>query len=165
MDKHCPVFILECAATVICEKFLTGSLPIEIIAKKVNDHISKQFKEVPIEDLRDIVETFLRVLSEANVEEADLVLRNYAFERLSSRRNGKARNWDSILFDPMKGLKTFKLELKLIRRNFQAFIFRYKQKQTNRMPGNWDIKSSDTNEFIKSMGLIEFNPFDLIDQA
>ena len=118
MDKHCPVFILECAATVICEKFLTGSLPIEIIAKKVNDHISTQFKEVPIEDLRDIVETFLRVLSEANVEEADLVLRNYAFERLSFRRNGKARNWDSILFDPMKGLKTFKLEMKLIRRNF-----------------------------------------------
>ena len=84
-----------------------------------------------MEDLRDITESFLRVLAEASVEEADIVLRNYAFERITFRRTGKERNWESMLFDPMKGLKKFKLDTKLCRRNFQAFLFRSKQQKRN----------------------------------
>ena len=83
MDKHCPVFILECAATFICENFLIGTLPIETICKKVCDHVSSEYRELPIEDLRDICESFLRVLAEANIEEADVVLKNYGCERLT----------------------------------------------------------------------------------
>ena len=92
MDKHCPVFILECAATFICENFLTGTLPLEIICKKVRDNILTEYKEFPVEDLQDIAEAFLRVLSEASVEEADIVLKNYAFERVTYRRKGKERS-------------------------------------------------------------------------
>ena len=108
MDKHCPVFILECAATFICDNFLDGSLPLEIICKKVSEHIATEYKELPEEDLRDIAESFLRVLAEANVDEADVVLKSYAYERLTFRRSGKTRNWESMLFDPMKGQKNFK---------------------------------------------------------
>lgn len=165
MDKHCPVFVLECAATFICENFLVGTLPLETISKKVCDHIASQYKEVPMEDLRDITESFLRVLADADVEEADIILRNYAFERITFRRTGKERNWESMLFDPMKGLKKFKLDAKLCRRNFQAFLFRYKQQKSNEMPENWELKSSKTNDFMIAMGSIEFSPFDVLDQA
>ena len=165
MDKHCPVFILECAATFICENFLIGTLPIETICKKVCDHVSSEYQELPIEDLRDICESFLRVLAEANIEEADVVLKNYAYERLTFRRNGKERNWESLLFDPMKGLKNFKLDVKLSRRNFQAFLFRYKQQKRTGMPDGWELKNSKTNEFILKLGSIEFSPFDIMDQA
>ena len=165
MDKHCPVFILECAATFICENFLIGTLPIETICKKVCDHVSLEYRELPIEDLRDICESFLRVLAEANIEEADVVLKNYAYERLTFRRNGKERNWESMLFDPMKGLKNFRLDVKLSRRNFQAFLFRYKQQKRTGMPDGWELKNSKTNEFILKLGSIEFSPFDIMDQA
>ena len=165
MDKHCPVFILECAATFICENFLIGTLPIETICKKVCDHVSSEYRELPIEDLRDICESFLRVLAEANIEEADVVLKNYAYERLTFRRNGKERNWESLLFDPMKGLKNFRLDVKLSRRNFQAFLFRYKQQRRTGMPDGWELRNSKTNEFILKLGSIEFSPFDIMDQA
>ncbi len=165
MDKHCPVFILECAATFICENFLIGTLPIDTICKKVCDHVSSEYRELPIEDLRDICESFLRVLAEANIEEADVVLKNYAYERLTFRRNGKERNWESLLFDPMKGLKNFRLDVKLSRRNFQAFLFRYKQQKRTGMPDGWELKKSKTNEFILKLGSIEFSPFDIMDQA
>ena len=165
MDKHCPVFILECAATFICENFLIGTLPIDTICKKVCDHVSSEYRELPIEDLRDICESFLRVLAEANIEEADVVLKNYAYERLTFKRNGKERNWESLLFDPMKGLKNFRLDVKLSRRNFQAFLFRYKQQRRTGMPDGWELKNSKTNEFILKLGSIEFSPFDIMDQA
>ena len=165
MDKHCPVFILECAATFICENFLIGTLPIDTICKKVCDHVSSEYRELPIEDLRDICESFLRVLAEANIEEADVVLKNYAYERLTFRRNGKERNWESLLFDPMKGLKNFRLDVKLSRRNFQALLFRYKQQKRTGMPDGWELKNSKTNEFILKLGSIEFSPFDIMDQA
>ena len=165
MDKHCPVFILECAATFICENFLIGTLPIDTICKKVCDHVSSEYRELPIEDLRDICESFLRVLAEADIEEADVVLKNYAYERLTFRRNGKERNWESLLFDPMKGLKNFRLDVKLSRRNFQAFLFRYKQQKRTGMPDGWELKNSKTNEFILKLGSIEFSPFDIMDQA
>jgi hypothetical protein len=165
MDRHCPVFILEASATFVCDKFLVGTLPLDLICKKVAEHISREYKELPIEDLQDIAEAFLRVLAEANVEEADIVLKNYAYERLTFKRSGKERNWESMLFDPMKCLKTFKLDLKLIRRNFQAFLFRYKQRNRTGMPDSWELKNSKTNDFVKSLGSIEFSPFDIMDQA
>ena len=165
MDRHCPVFILEAAATFVCDNFLVGTLPLDLICKKACDHISKEYKELPLEDLQDVAEAFLRVLAEANVDEADKVLKNYAYQRLSFRRSGKERNWESMLFDPMKGLKNFRLDLKLVRRNFQAFLFRYKQQKRSGMPENWEIKDSQTNDFIKSLGSIEFSPFDIMDQA
>ncbi len=165
MDRHCPVFILEVAATFVCDNFLVGTLPLDLICKKVCDHISKEYKELPLEDLQDVAEAFLRVLAEANVDEADEVLKNYAYQRLSFRRSGKERNWESLLFDPMKGLKNFRLDLKLVRRNFQAFLFRYKQQKRTGKPENWEIKDSQTNDFLKALGSIEFSPFDIMDQA
>ena len=165
MDRHCPVFILECAATFVCVKFISGTLPLDLICKKVCDHINKNYKDLDIEDLRDVAETFLRCLADANVEDVDLILKNYAFERLNFRRNGKERNWTSLMWDPLKGLKSFELELKLVRRHFQAFIFRNKQRSSKRMPDNWGLNMFEHSDFIKSMGSIEFSPFDIVDQA
>ena len=165
MDKFCPVFVLECAATYACENFLTGTLPLDLICKKISDYISSDYKEIDVEDLRDVSETFLRCLADAQVEEADIVLKNYAFDRLLFRRNGKQRGWDSLIRNPMKGLKEFNLDLKLIRRNFQAFIFRYKQKNLNKLPTDWSLRSFEENDFVKNMGHIEFSPFDIMDQA
>ena len=91
MDKHCPVFILECAATFACENFLVGTLPLDLICKKVCDHINSDYKELNIEDLRDVAETYLRCLADAKVDEADIKLLNYAYERIHFRRNGKER--------------------------------------------------------------------------
>jgi len=65
----------------------------------------------------------------------------------------------------MKGLKSFELDLKLVRRHFQAFIFRNKQRSTKRMPTGWEIKSFEHNDFIKFLGALEFSPFDIMDQA
>jgi hypothetical protein len=118
-----------------------------------------------IEDLRDVAETYLRCLADANADDVDVILNNYAFERLNFRRGGKERSWTSLMWDPMKGLKSFELDLKLVRRHFQAFIFRNKQRSTKRMPTGWEIKSFEHNDFIKFLGALEFSPFDIMDQA
>jgi hypothetical protein len=65
----------------------------------------------------------------------------------------------------MKGLKSFKLDLKLFRRNFQAFLFRYKQQKRTGMPESWELKNFKTNDFLMALGSIEFSPFDILDQA
>ena len=69
------------------------------------------------------------------------------------------------MWDPMKGLKSFDLDLKLTRRHFQAFIFRNKQRATKRMPSDWEISSFENNDIVRSLGAIEFSPFDIMDQA
>ena len=69
------------------------------------------------------------------------------------------------MWNPMKGLKSFQLDLKLIRRHFQAFIFRYKQNKKHNLPADWEINKFDKNDFLKALGQIEFSPFDIMDQA
>ena len=118
-----------------------------------------------LEDLRDVAETYLRCLGDANADDVDVILKNYAFNRLNFRRSGKERGWTSLMWDPMKGLKSFELDLKLVRRHFQAFIFRNKQRSAKRMPTDWEIKSFEHNDFIKALGAMEFSPFDIMDQA
>ena len=78
MDRHCPVFILECAASFACINFLSGTLPLDLICKKICDHINKQYKELALEDLRDVAETYLRCLADANADDVDVILNNYA---------------------------------------------------------------------------------------
>ena len=162
MHKYCPIFVLECAATYICEKFLFGTLPLEIFCKKICEYISTEYKELSTQDVYEISENFLRVLSEGNIDDANAVLRSYAYERLSYTRNGKDRNWKSILFSPLKGNKKNRIDLKSIRINFQAYVFRHKHKQNIRMPEDWEIKNSNTSDFLKLMGSMEFSPFDIL---
>jgi len=69
MDRHCPVFILECAATFACEKFITGSLPLDLICKKISNNINTEYKKLQVNALRDVTETFLRSQADANGEE------------------------------------------------------------------------------------------------
>ena len=50
-----------------------------------------------LEDLRDVAETYLRCLADANADDVDVILKNYAFNRLNFRRSGKERGWTSLM--------------------------------------------------------------------
>ena len=56
-------------------KFYNGNPTPDLICKKVCDHINKQYKELALEDLRDVAETYLRCLADANAEDVDLILK------------------------------------------------------------------------------------------
>ena len=99
--------------------------------------MSAEYKELSTEC--KISENFLRVLSEGNIDDANAILRNYAYERLSYTRNGKDRNW-VILFSTLKGNKKIRIDLKSIRISFQAYVFRHKHKQNIEMPGDWETQ-------------------------
>ena len=67
--------------------------------------------------------------------------------------------------EPNERVKVFEIGLRIIRKHFQAFIFRSKKGSKRNMPSEWELQSFDNNEFIKKMVAIEFSPFDIMDQA
>jgi len=64
--------------------------------------------------LGDIAESYLRVLVESNVEEANEVLKSYVYNRINFRRTGKKRSWGSAISNPSKGLKNLQFQIAVL---------------------------------------------------
>ena len=126
MSRAAPVFVFEIVSAVAALRIMSSSIPPQIICGKLVQHVIDLDLTIGIENVEDCAISYLSVLGEAHPEGADDVLVQYICDRVLFKRNGKARGWSASFSNPMRGMKTLNLDKILLRRNFQAFIFRYK---------------------------------------
>ena len=113
--------------------------------------------------LSKISESYLRVLSESNINDADELLGSFVFNRINYfRRNGKKRSWGSAISNPAKGLKSLQFDFGLSRRNFRAFVYVYKNHASNTRSNGWNLEKFEYEEFISEIGSFEYSGFDFL---
>ena len=162
MSRYCPVFLIEVAAAMASEKFIESTLPLEVFSNKLASHLSDHYFEIPTEMINNVSESYVRVLVVSAVDDVKTLLQNYIYSRLHFRRRGKMRNWTSSLSNPAKGTKQLDFDYSLARRNFNAFVYAYKNKSVNFTPRGWTLTKFENLEFVSKMGEIEFSAFDLL---
>jgi len=163
MNRHCPVFLIESCAAIASDKFITSAtLPLNLFANKLSDHISRYYLPISSEMLSDIAESYLRVLVESDIEDANEVMRSYVYNRINFRRTGKKRAWGSAISNPSKGLKNLKFDFGLSRRNFRAYVFSYKNHATNSRANGWTLDKFEHVDFIRDIANFEYSGFDLL---
>jgi len=164
MNRHCPVFLIESCAAIASGKFLTSAtLPLNVFTNKLSGHLNNYYLPISADMLGDIAESYLRVLIESNVEEANEVLKSYVYNRVNFRRTGKNRSWGSAISNPSKGLKSLQFDFGLARRNFRAYIYSYKNHATNSRANGWTLDQFDHADFIKEIAHFEYSGSDLLD--
>ena len=162
MSRYCPVFIIELAAAMASEKFIDSTLPLEVFSNKLASHLSNHYFEIPTEMINSVAESYVRVLVVSAVDDAKPLLQNYIYNRIHHRRRGKLRNWNSGFSNPAKGTKQLDFDYSLARRNFNAFVYAYKNRSVNFTPRGWNLTKFEHLGFVSKMGEIEFSAFDLL---
>ena len=126
MARAAPVFVFEIVSAVAALRIMSSSIPPQIICSKLAQHVIDIGLLIGVETVEECAINYLSVLGEAHPDSADDVLVQYICDRVMFKRNGKTRGWSASFSNPMRGMKTLNLDKILLRRNFQAFIFRYK---------------------------------------
>jgi hypothetical protein len=136
MNRHCPVFIIESCAAIASDKFITSAtLPLNVFTNKLSEHLNNHYIPISADMLGDIAESYLRVLVESNIDDSNELLKSYVYNRINFR---------------------------LARRNFRAYIYSYKNHAANSRANGWTLDKFEHANFIKEIANFEYSGFDLL---
>ena len=99
---------------------------------------------------------------EADIDNADVILLNYQYEKFVYKGNGKLRNWSPLFRDPLQSIKKSLYTPKSISRDFKAFVYRTKQSGAYNCPYGWLLSNQTSCSFLKDMGNLEVTAFDIL---
>ena len=120
--------------------YLSGSSPIDRIARKYAQGLSSEYNEVHSGYISSIAESKLRTLSEIEAaENATLILNAYIFRRFKYHRDNKPRKITGMFKSEFSGAKTPLPEEKEMVKMFKAFIFSIRSNVYNYAPTSWTI--------------------------
>ena len=165
MSRAAPVFVFEIISAVAALRIMSSSIPPHIICRKLAQHIIDIDLTISVETVEGCAINYLSVLGEAHPDGADDILVQYICDRVLFKRNGKARGWSASFSNPMRGMKTLNLDKILLRRNFQAFIYRYKNNLVKPVTF-YDVKENEfVDETVKKIMGTEFTITDVIESG
>ena len=157
-----PEFIFSIASAVVADRYINSNLEIETIAHKVSIFLQLNYSDENAQSIRTTAEEFMHSMLEAGIDNADVILLNYQYEKFVYKGNGKLRNWSPLLGDPLQSIKKRLYTPKSINRDFKAFVYRTKQSGAYNCPDGWSLSNQVSCSFLKDMGNLEVTAFDIL---
>lgn len=157
-----PEFVFSIASAMVADRYLSSNLEIETIAHKVSIFLQLNYSDENAQSIRTTAEEFMHSMLEAGIDNADVILLNYQYEKFVYKGNGKLRNWSPLLGDPLQSKKKRLYTPKSINRDFKAFVYRTKQSGAYNCPDGWSLSNQVSCSFLKDMGNLEVTAFDIL---
>ncbi|MDB2520046.1 hypothetical protein N9X54_07560 [Planktomarina temperata] len=157
-----PEFVFSIASAMVADRYLSSNLEIETIAHKVSIFLQLNYSDENAQSIRTTAEEFMHSMLEAGIDNADVILLNYQYEKFVYKGNGKLRNWSPLLGDPLQSIKKRLHTPKSINRDFKAFVYRTKQSGAYNCPDGWSLSNQVSCSFLKDMGNLEVTAFDIL---
>ena len=152
--RYCPGFLIDAASSLSAKAFLENHFTLEQCCARTFEHLSQNYDDNFADLAVNIADFKLRVLAEADVEDAADLLMRHIYGLLHFKKDLSIRNWNSIFRDPLKPEKAATTENELVNKGFVAFVFNYKNGKLEAVPSNWAISSSESSAFINQLGAI-----------
>ncbi|MDP4065991.1 hypothetical protein IMCC1933_24310 [Rhodobacteraceae bacterium IMCC1933] len=157
-----PEFVFSIASAMVADRYLSSNLEIETIAHKVSIFLQLNYSDENAQSIRTTAEEFMHSMLEAGIDNADVILLNYQYEKFVYKGNGKLRNWSPLLGDPLQSIKKRLYTPKSINRDFKAFVYRTKQSGAYNCPDGWSLSNQVSCSILKDMGNLEVTAFDIL---
>lgn len=152
--RYCPGFLIDAASSLSAKAFLENHFTLEQCCAKTFDYLSQNYDDNFADLAVNISDFKLRVLAEADIEDAAGLLMRHIYGLLHYKKDLSIQRWNSIFRDPLKPQKTAATEDELVNKEFVAFVFNYKNGKLEVMPPNWTISTSESSALINQMGAI-----------
>ena len=103
---HEPEFVFAITTAVVAERYIGSNLEIETIAYKFCTFLQTRYRDGNAQNIRVAAEAFMVSMLGADVDNADVILRSYQYDKFLLKSNGKLRKWSPILATLYTALKT-----------------------------------------------------------
>lgn len=160
MSKYCPEWLISATVALVAQRYLASPLGLDLFAQKYAQVLSERYSEIGPDIIEQGVEGFLRVLSEAEVEDAESVLRSYAFNRITRLPNGEPRKIKGLFSSGLNGTKTEEYNVDQIIKSFRPFFFLLRSKPSMAAPSTWTWKQIENGEWIVDLPDVEVTLLD-----
>lgn len=163
MQKFCPEWLLSATVSVAAERYLVSPLSLDLFAKKYAKVLSERYAEIGPDLIEQSIEGFLRVLSEAEAQDADVVLRSYAYNRITFKANGEVRRIKGMFSSELDGTKIAEYNLEQVIKSFRPFFFNLRSKPSMAAPPAWSWKQIENGDWIVDLPEVEVTLLDSFD--
>jgi hypothetical protein len=163
MSKYCPEWLLSATVALVAQRYLASPLGLDLFAKKYAQILSERYLEIGPDLIEQTAEGFLRVLAEAEADDADAVLRSYAFNRITRMGNGEPRRIKGMFSSALDGTKTEEYGLDQMIKSFRPFFFLLRSKPAMAAPVSWSWKQIENGEWIVDLPDVEVTLLDSFD--
>lgn len=160
MSKYCPEWLLSATVALVAQRYLASPLGLDAFARKFASILSERYADIGPDVIEQSVEGFLRVLAEAEVEDADVVLRSYAYHRVTRLDNGEPRRIKGMFSSALDGTRTEEYSVDLIVKKFRPFFFLLRSKPSMAAPATWSWKQIENGEWITELQDVEVSLLD-----
>lgn len=163
MQKYCPEWLLSATVALIAQRYLSSPFGLDLFAKKHAQILSERYLEIAPDLIEQSAEGCLRVLAEAEADNADAVLGSYQYHRITRAENGEPRRIKGVFSSALDGTKTEDYSVDLIVKRFRPFFFLLRSKPTMAAPASWTWKHIENGEWITELPQVEISLLDSFD--
>lgn len=160
MSKHCPEWLISATVALVAQRYLDSPLGLDLFAKKYAQVLSERYSEIGPDVIEQSVEGFLRVLSEAEADDADAVLRSYAYNRITRMANGEPRKIKGLFSSALDGARIEEFNVDQMVKSFRPFFFLLRSKPSLAAPTSWSWKQVENGEWIVDLPDVEVSLLD-----
>lgn len=160
MSKFCPEWLLSATVALVAKRYLDSPLELALFARKYANILSEHYNEITPDLIEQSAEGFLRVLSEAEAEDADSVLHSYAFGRITRLENGDPRRIKGLFSSALDGTRAEEYNAEQLIKSFRPFFFLLRSKPSLSAPSTWSWKHIENGEWIIDLPNVEISLLD-----
>ena len=160
MSKYCPEWLLSATVALAAQRYISSPFGLDLFAVKYSQILSERYAEIAPTVIEQSAEGFLRILAEAEAEDADSVLRAYAYNRITWVGNGEPRRIKGLFSSALDGTKTEEYSVDQMVKSFKPFFFLLRSKPAMAAPASWTWKQIENGDWIVNLPDVEISLLD-----
>lgn len=158
--RFCPEWVFSMIAALIAQRYLQTNLSLRAYSIKYAEILSERYATVPPDALEYVAEGMLRLMLEAEVEDAVAVLHGYSHFRVTTHFNGSPRKIRRVFTSQLDGLKQLDYDADKCVKIFKPYVYSLRMKPGLAAPPGWNWTRIEDGHWLCKMPEVEVSIFD-----
>ncbi|MEZ7812700.1 MAG: hypothetical protein ACI9O0_000690 [Paracoccaceae bacterium] len=160
MAKFCPEWVAASVSGLVAQRFISASFGLNVFAIKYSSILTDYFEVVRPEDIEGAAESYLRFLSEIEIEDAGLMLQSYIYNRLTFDETGAIRKIKTIFGSQLSGASYAEFGVDAATKRFSRFVYAARAKPQLLAAASWTWSSIENGEWLIDLPNVEVSILD-----
>ena len=163
-NLFCPNWLFETSVGLTIYDYITKEYSLEMVAKKFAEGLSKNYQEIPYEEISSPAEECVRFMAELSQSEFEAHERANHFTHYILKFDGLKgpRKMKGLFGSAFDGTKEKKYNEVKIVKDFKAFTFALRSKTVPMAPSGWSLKNEKEIDFLVDIAGKDFSLDDML---
>jgi hypothetical protein len=146
--KRCPEWVFSAVVALVAQRYLLGNLPLGAFARKFAQILAERYAPVEPDEIEAAAEGCLRVLVEANADDALGPLNAFAHHKITTDAVGAPRKIRRLFGSELDGTKTQEYSVERTVKEFKPFLYMLRVKPEFAAPAGWGWTKIEDGDWL-----------------